>query len=168
MNPSFQRFYTNWANLPPVRFVIVTTLLSIFLTLPFFVLLTLAGVEPGDIRTPDIRTLGIVKATLYAVLLAPLLETVIGQLLPILLVQKFVRWKSNTVAILVSTILFSAAHATHSIYYPVVIAPTAFLLALTYIVFQQRKESSFWMTFFVHAFKNLLAVMVAFTVLSPV
>jgi uncharacterized protein len=164
MNP-LQHFYTHWASLPPARFVIVTTLLSILLTIPFFLLLKLAGVTPADIRTPDIRGFGMVKAISYGVLLAPLLETVIGQVLPIFLIQRFVRWKPDTIAVVVSTVLFAAAHATHSIYYPVIILPTAFFLALTYVVFQGRKESSFGMTFLVHACKNLLAVIAAFAVL---
>jgi membrane protease YdiL (CAAX protease family) len=105
---------------------------------------------------------GIIGILFIGVVLAPMLETLLAQVLPIYLTQKFVKWKTNVISVLISTLLFSLGHLSYSVWYFILIIPTGVLLALTYIIFQKRKESSFWMTFSVHSFRNLLAF--AFTI----
>ena len=93
-----------------------------------------------------------------AVIFAPILETLIGQLIPIKLTQKVLRNKMNIIAVLVSAIIFSLGHFGYSIWYSLITFPLGLLLAKTYVIFQKRKESSFWVTTAVHSLRNLIGV----------
>ena len=86
------------------------------------------------------------------------METLVGQALPFYLVRNFMRGNSDAIAVIVSTLLFSFLQAFYSYWYALAIIPSGVLLALTFMVFQNRRESAFWMTAAVHGAMNFLAV----------
>ncbi len=92
------------------------------------------------------------------VIFAPIFETLIGQVLPIKLTEKILRNKHKVIPMLISAILFSLMHFGYSIWYSLLTFPLGILLAKTYVIFQKRKESSFWVTAAVHSLRNLIAV----------
>jgi membrane protease YdiL (CAAX protease family) len=154
----FEKLYDDWTKLKPVKFTIVTFFLSIAFTVPIFILFDILGIRDYDIGGPDMEKYGIIGILIVGIFLGPVIETFLAQVLPIYLTQKFLKWKTNLISVLISTLLFSLGHLGYSIWYFILIIPTGVLLALTYIIFQERKESSFWMTFSVHSLRNLLAV----------
>ena len=153
-------YYYNWTKLKPVKFVLMTFLWSIVFALPITLLMEILNVTDNAINGPDFKRFGIIEITIIAVVLAPILETAIFQALPILLIQRFIKWRTNLVAVLISSIFFSLAHLGYSIWYSLLVMPIAVLLSQAYIVFQDRPESSFWMTCFIHSCRNLFAVII--------
>lgn len=154
----FEKRYDDWTKLKPIKFTIVTFFLSMGFTAPIFIVFDILGIRDSEIGGPDMEKYGIIGILIIGVVLGPILETLLAQALPIYLTQKFVKWKTNVISVLISTLLFSLGHLGYSVWYFILIIPTGVLLALTYIIFQERKESSFWMTFSVHSLRNLVAI----------
>ncbi|HEY8936275.1 MAG TPA: CPBP family intramembrane glutamic endopeptidase [Cyclobacteriaceae bacterium] len=142
----------------PINFIVLTTLLMFVFTMPLSFVLNTIGVKEKEIGSIDYNQYGLIETILLTAALAPLIETFLGQGLPIYLTQKFIKMRTNQVAVFISSIVFSLSHLGYSIWYFILIVPTGILLAMTYIVFQARKESSFWMTFSVHSLRNLIAI----------
>jgi len=152
--------YQKWINLKPLYFILTTTLLMFLMKIPIavvFEFLNLTDNEFGGVDFDKYRFLGIIFAGLIS---APIIETLISQQIPILLTQKYIKHHPNLIGLILSTIIFSSIHLTHSIWYAISVIPSGLLLAHTFLIFQKRKESSFWMTSFVHSFKNLLPIII--------
>jgi membrane protease YdiL (CAAX protease family) len=154
----FEQLYVKWSQLKPVSFILLTTLLMFVFSMPFSFVLDAIGVKEKEIGSFDYNQYGLIGTLFLTTVLAPLIETFLGQALPIYLTQKFIKMRTNQLAIVISSIVFSLGHLGYSIWYFILIIPTGVLLAMTYIVFQLRKESSFWMTFSVHSLRNLIVV----------
>jgi hypothetical protein len=152
------RFYKYWISLSPIKYVLFSTMLSLILAIPFGIIFSIVGITEYQIMGPEFEKYSILENFLSAVIIAPIIETFIGQVIPIKLIKKYVNWNTTMTAVIVSTLLFSILHITYSVWYFLMMVPLAFILAVTYISFQERKPSGFWMTAFVHAAKNLLAI----------
>jgi len=150
-----------WKNLKPFPFVIITTLLALLITVLIGLVIELAGVELEEIGGPELEKYTLGEAFFLVVFMGPVIETWLGQSLPIRLIQKLVRWKTNTVALIFSTLFFSFCHMMYSVWYFLLILPMGWALAATYLLFQQRKGSAFWMTFWVHAARNAIGVLLS-------
>jgi membrane protease YdiL (CAAX protease family) len=153
------KWYQRWANLHPVAFVLTTLLLGYVLTIPLAIFFELLGLTDKDLNRPDLKKYTIADAIVVIVFLAPMFETLLGQVLPIRLCQRIFKQHANTFAILSSTTLFALAHITYSIWYFLLMLPFGLTLALTYTIFQKRKPSAFWITTLLHATKNLIAIL---------
>lgn len=153
-----EKLYIEWSRLRPIKFILVTTLLTFAFTVPFSIGLEAMGLKDGEIGNMDYNKYGVMGTLFLSIVLAPIIETFLGQVLPIYLTQKFIKAKTNIVATLLSTIIFSLGHLGYSVWYFILTIPTGILLAMTYMIFQNRKESSFWMTFSVHSLRNSIAV----------
>jgi len=96
---------------------------------------------------------------LLALVLSPLLETLIFQYFIIKLVQRF-RW-NNTIAVFISASLFGVAH-----YYNIRYIIFAFFLGLifgtAFILFQLRKNKSYLWICLIHFLYNLFVLLSAF------
>ncbi|NDV15384.1 CPBP family intramembrane metalloprotease [Muricauda sp. TY007] len=147
----------------PTGFIFTTLILNFLLLIPIFFFLIYFDISEDEIGGIDISKYSIWRLFLVAVILAPLIETFIGQLLPIKLIQKILGEKFRVVALFISAIIFSLGHFGYSIWYSIIMLPMGFLLGETYIIFQKRKESGFWMTSAVHSLRNLIAVIVIFS-----
>ena len=66
--------------------------------------------------------------------------------------------------LVVSTLVFSAMHLNYSVWYAVLILPIGVVLSYTYLLYQERKGSSYWVTTGVHAVRNLIALGVGWLV----
>lgn len=152
------RFYTYWISLSPIKYILFSTLLSLILSIPYAIYFEIVGINFNQIKGPEFEKYTILENLILAVIIAPIFETYIGQVIPIKLIKKYVNWNKTISAIIVSTLLFSLLHIQYSFWYFLLTIPIAFILAVTYISFQGKKPSGYWMTAFVHAAKNLLAV----------
>jgi membrane protease YdiL (CAAX protease family) len=152
------KWYQWWKNLSPILFVIFTALLANVLTIPIAYGFELAGLSEKDIGFLDLEKYGPLALIALVVILGPMLETLMAQSLPFYLIRKYVRWNPSAVAVIVSTIFFSLLHASYSYWYSLAMIPSGLLLAFTFMVFQDRKESAFWMTAAVHGIANLLTL----------
>ena len=156
------RFYNYWTSFSTLKFILFSTLLSVIATVPIVAAFELLGLTEKDIGGTDFDKLGIDGFIIVGVILAPLLETLFFQLLPIRLLQKFLNKNASKIALVVSSLLFSAAHATYSIWYALAIFPMGVVLAVAYIHFQQRNKTGFWVTTAIHALRNSLAIITFF------
>lgn len=154
------RFYKYWISLSPIKYVLFSTMLSLILSIPYVIYFEIVGITDSQIKGPEFEKYSILENFILAVIIAPIFETYIGQVFPIKIIKKYVNWNKTIIAISVSTLLFSLLHIQYSFWYFLLTLPIAFILAVTYISFQERKPSGFWMTAFVHAAKNLLAVII--------
>jgi membrane protease YdiL (CAAX protease family) len=152
-----EKLYNDWTRLKPVKFVIVTTILTIVFSMPITIVFQIIGLQYSDIGIPNYKY-GIIGTLIIVTVVGPIIETFMGQALPIYLTQRFTKWKTFGLSVSISTVLFALAHLGYSLWYFFLMIPTGILLALTYIVFQNRKESSFLMTYAVHSLKNLIAI----------
>jgi membrane protease YdiL (CAAX protease family) len=149
-------YYKKWSELNPFAFVVVTTFLSFLLMIPMVIALVYFDVqedELGTIKRGDSSHFGFF---IFIVVAAPIFETFFSQSLIIKLTQKLFKNRYHLLTVIISAVLFAYLHLGHSNWYPFMIFPLGLLLAETYIVFQKRKESSFWMTTAVHALRNLI------------
>ncbi|MGZ2369258.1 CPBP family intramembrane glutamic endopeptidase [Ancylomarina sp. YFZ004] len=156
----FKRVYISWTNLNPFLFVLLTGFMVFilkFIYIPIFYLFRIYDIGGID---PD--SLGTVEYIFVAIVFAPIIETLLAQYIPILLFQKLLKKHANLIGIIVSVIIFSLMHISFSITYALIVIPAGIFLALTFVIFQKRRESSFWMTSFVHAFINLMTLSVTF------
>ena len=154
--------YQKWANLKPLNFILVTTLLMIILTIPIGVIFEFIDISDKEYGGIDTDKYGIFGLIFTALILAPIFETLTNQQIPILLSQKYIKHAPNVFGIIISTLIFSLMHIGYSIWYAIGVIPSGLLLANTFIIFQKRKESSFWMTSFLHSFRNLIPVIMTF------
>lgn len=129
---------------------------------PLILVLDFFNINDDDIGGIDVENHSFWGLFFVAVVFAPIIETLIGQALPIKLVKKLLKNKFKIVPLFLSAIIFSLMHFGYSVWYSILVFPMAILLAQTYIIFEKRKESSFWMTTAVHAFRNLIGVIVIF------
>lgn len=158
MNEKINFLYQKWANLKPLNFIFITVILIILLTVPISIVIESLGISDSEFGGFDPANYNIVGLIFIALIFAPMLETLIAQQIPILLTQNFIKYNPNIIGILLSTLIFSMLHFGYSIWYAIAVLPAGLLLANTFIVFQKRKESGFWMTTFVHSFRNLIPV----------
>ena len=157
-----EKLYLKWSMMKPISFIFTTLILNFLLTIPILFFLIYFDISEDEIGGVDISKYSIWGLFIVAVVFAPVIETFFGQALPIKLIQRFLGKKFKLIALFTSAIIFSFGHFGYSIWYSIIILPMGFLLAETYIIFQKRKESSFWITTAVHSLRNLIAVIVIF------
>jgi membrane protease YdiL (CAAX protease family) len=148
--------YKRWTDLNPISFIIITSLLMIVLTLPVGIVFEILEISDNEIGGVDFDKYGIIGMIFMALILAPLLETLLSQQIPILLSQRFIKYNPNVIGLSLSVILFSLMHISYSIWYAILMIPSGLLLAFTFLIFQKRKESSFLITSCVHSLRNLI------------
>lgn len=147
----------------PWSFIFVTTFLNFIFMAPIILVLTYFNIEDNNIGGIDNEKFSFLGFFFLAVIFAPIVETLIGQVLPIKLVKKLLSNKSNVIPVLVSAILFALMHFGYSIWYSLLTLPLGLLLAKTYVIFQTRKESSFWITTAVHSLRNFIGVIIIYS-----
>jgi membrane protease YdiL (CAAX protease family) len=151
----WQEFRDWWMKLSPIKFIVFTNILMIGLTLLLSPIMVLMGFDENtDIGGPDFGDFGPVVVVLLAVLIAPLLETIIFQY-PILLLK---RWTDVRILIFFSAAFFAVAHADYSKWYALVVFPMGLVLAYTIDNYRKGWVNGFWATVFVHAFRNGIAM----------
>lgn len=146
-----------------IRFVITVALIAFFIKIPFGILgsiiVDLLNLNnPNNLSIMQEPTLTL-EDMILAVGIAPFLETIVGQILPIALVRKVTR--SNMWAIIVSAMVFMAFH------YPVYeFFPSAFAIGvlLSWAWMVKRKigfMKAFIMISLIHSLHNVLVAITA-------
>ena len=152
------RGYIKWQGLSYFNFILATTLLILISLIPFAVLLEYLNISDDEVGGVDSDNYTPISLFLMAVVFAPILETLFLQAFPIKLLQGFLKRKYEILIILFSSVLFALMHFGYSSWYSLLTFPTGIILAKSYIIFQQRKESSFWITTSIHSLRNLIAI----------
>lgn len=152
----FKRAYISWTKLNPYKFILITGFLAFLSKLWIVPIFYLFGMD--DIGGVDFDLKSVVELVFSAIIFAPIIETLLTQYVPIILSQRVLKRNANRIGITVSVILFSLMHINYSIEYAIMVAPIGVILALSFVIFEKRKESSFWMTSFLHAFINMISL----------
>lgn len=93
------------------------------------------------------------------ILLAPILETYLNQMLPFLLMQKWNLTKRKYgLYVVLSASIFAAMHS-YSIQYVIAIFPVGLVLSYVYVFYSKNPRVAFWSTTMIHALKNSVALL---------
>lgn len=157
-----QRYFQRTTSYSTLRFIVELTVVS-------FILKIIVGITVGiiialffphyqiptqaigsDIQQKKTR----LSALIEAIVLAPLIETLIGQVIPIVIIQRFT--KKIIIPILVSSIIFAGLHEE-----PFLIAsifPLAVMLAWSFTLKKKRSGlEGYFTTVAIHALHNAAA-----------
>ena len=149
------RYYQAWKTFKLPKFILISVLWSFLLGFPLALLIFEAfGVVDEEVGSAGLENSGIVSAFFAAVIVAPILETFICQTIPIVVVQKFNIGLQRIMALTLSTLIFASIHLGYSIWYAILIFPSGLILAEAYLIFQNRKEPSFWVVTAIHALRK--------------
>lgn len=149
------RIYQKWKQLHWLPYVLVALLLSLLAAVPIAAIYELTGIE--EIGEPNLLQQDAVEQILGGVIMIPLPETWLNQHLPIWCIQKLTGKRSYYLCLVLPAIIFAAMHVGYSLWYGILVLPMGLLLGEAYLVFQQRGESPFRVTFTLHALRILLA-----------
>lgn len=118
-------------------------------------LLAIAGVDSvslGGIQDSKLDQHVIIA---LSITLLPLLETLIGQMLPIQIIGLFT--SNKRIAVVASIVVFSSLHVLNSLWYVVITVPAACLLAITYVMYRTSIWRAIVVTTLCHAVANAWA-----------
>lgn len=128
--------------------------------LVFFFPSVLLGAITTFLPEPDMAgsfaTESIVLDLLIAVIVIPLLETLLFQSLIIEIICKIIKRprKNIHIAVMVSSLAFALNH-TYSLSYFIIMLGAGIILALAYYLGRYRKESAIILVFIIHSMYNL-------------
>lgn len=135
--------------------MVVALLLSLLAAVPIAAIYELTGIE--KIGEPKLLQQAGVEQILVGVIIAPLFETWLNQHLPIWCIQKLTGKRSYYLCLVLPAIIFAAMRVGYSLWIGILVLTLGLLLGEAYLVFQQRGESPFRVTFTLHALRILLA-----------
>jgi hypothetical protein len=138
--------------LPFILFVLVVLVLSFIITLPF------AFYDDGVVH--PINEKHIIYRIVVACILAPVLETLLHQTLPIYIFTK--KWiRKRNIAIFLSALSFGLLHF-YSVLYILITFMIGLVFSWAYLIYYERHsfEKAFWAITLVHALRNAIAVLV--------
>ena len=152
----FKRAYISWTKLNPYKFILITGCIAFLSKLWFVPIFYLLGID--DLGGVDFDLKSTVELVFLGIIFAPIVETFLSQYIPIVISQRVLKKHANRIGIIISVILFSLLHISYSIGYAIMVIPIGIILAFSFVIFEKRKESSFWMTSFLHAFINMVSL----------
>lgn len=158
-----------WKNLEKPYYLMAALIFVLLFNALFLYTLHVFKVPEDELGFEKFKKLSNVELFFLTIVVAPVIETLAFQYLPIQITEWLAKKASifniKTVAILsisISTGLFSAAHYEHSFYYALATIPGGILLAYTYINFQKRDRTGLSTTILFHALYNLATFLVNF------
>ena len=158
-----------WKNLEKPYYLLIALIFVLLLNVLFFYVLDLLKVPENELGFQKFKKLSNIELFLLTVLVAPVIETLAFQYLPIQITEWLAKKASlfnvkivTLLSISISTGLFSAAHYEHSFYYALATIPGGILLAYTYINFQKRDRTGLSTTILFHALYNLATFLINF------
>lgn len=149
-----------------LRFIVEFTLLAFPLKMLFVLPYAALGGKLGS-TTEAVYDGNAVKFLLLACVAAPLLETFVGQWVPIRLTWFFSRrW---SVLLLVSSTVFAAQHLHVGFSGFLATFPVAFLLAWSFLVYREYSRwRAYWVTAAIHGLHNFItAILFLMTYATP-
>ncbi len=137
---------------PALRFILIMTgynLVADIVSVPFYLTSTSLGIER---QLPSLDPL--VLFISYNVT-APILETFLGQMVPILVARRFIR--SSWIILLISATLFAIPHSTLDIFRLIPSFLGGILLAFTFLHWLKFSVGkAYWITCAVHFLHNVI------------
>lgn len=163
---SILRFDKFLRSLNDLHFILIITGLSIFVKIPggaigdaiTYLLGINYGVFSSDVQLPEPG----VEFAVYAWLIAPVIETFLGQFMPIAILNRFT--KNTGYKVFVSAFIFSLGHL------PVIgFLPTSFLIGLILawafiIKAKESKKKAFLITVIIHSLVNMVPLLALFAI----
>lgn len=151
-----------------VRFILEVTALAFvsrfLLTLPVAIILALIGFQLGDpnITMFDLKH-DLIPVSLYLIVIAPFMETLLFQLLPIKVLDLFFPRAYYLLKIAVVTLIFAYAHLNEGLINFIGMLPIGFLFVWSFTVKQKQSvRLAVLSVFIIHALTNLLATLMYF------
>ena len=140
----------------PYWFQIVTFYFSSFLiVLCVMPLLFLADIPSESTNGPN------VSSWILIIVLAPIVETLLNQYLPFLLIQKWSLTRNKYgLYIFTSAIVFGLCH-TYSLRYMIFAFSVGLILGYTYFFYSKTPKIAFWSTTLIHSLRNGLTFFLA-------
>ncbi|QZY55029.1 CPBP family intramembrane glutamic endopeptidase [Crassaminicella profunda] len=166
--PFFRKFYNRLLRLhnylkelSPVKFVLFMTLstyLSIVVFLPLFLISwkTEGFVDAGPFQSEH----SIIVLFIFAIIIAPILETLVYQSFIISLCKQFKFLNKKIIIIFISALAFSLSH-TYSLSYIFNTLFIGMILAYAYLVYEDKHQSSYWIVCSIHALRNSLSLLLS-------
>ena len=157
-NQIFQKVCKRTKLIPSVNYLIKAPTYKFILV--FFFPSVLLGAITTILPEPDIATSlvtdNIILDMLIAVLVVPLIETLLFQSLIIEIICKILKRprKNICIAVMVSSLAFAFNH-TYSLSYFIITFFGGIILALAYYLGRYRKESAIILVFIIHSMYNL-------------
>ncbi len=157
-------YFRRIANYSTIRFILEVTALAFvsrfLIVLPVVIILSLFGVDMGS---PNIERLDLennfTETVIFAVIVAPFVETLLFQLLP-LKVLKFFRVPLY-MAVFFTTLIFAYVHLDDGLINFIGMIPIGSLFVWSFVV--REKKSLFnaiFSVFIIHSLTNLLATVI--------
>lgn len=156
-------YFKKIQNYDDIRFIIELTALAFlsrfFIALPVEIFLDILGVKLGN---PNIYSFNFTKdiwnILLYICVIAPFIETILFQMLPIRILE-FIKIP-KTLILIITTAVFSYAHYHEGLINAIGMIPMGFLFAWSYLV---RQKDSWWkallIVVIIHGLSNFIATM---------
>jgi len=154
--------YSKWVKMNVYSYIIFTTLLYFLVSIPIILLFVYFDLDSHDLGGIDFQKHSLLGLFTLTVIIAPIIETLIAQVVPIELFSIIFKTKNKVLPVLTSALFFALMHYGYSIWYSIIILPLGLLLANTYVIFKKRNESSFWVTTAIHALRNFVGIIVIF------
>ncbi|MBM7615047.1 CPBP family intramembrane glutamic endopeptidase [Alkaliphilus hydrothermalis] len=152
--------YLNSLSAP--MFIFLMTIITYIVYIPFIPLIKLFLDKVGPMGGPSaINSLPPAGIFIVVVIVAPLLETFLFQLMPIKILQWIPALKSRKyIVILVSAALFASTHSYSMLYifYTFIIG---ILLAYSFCVYENKKSSAFMVVVLIHALRNAVSFLLS-------
>lgn len=157
---SMKKLLVNLEYMPIYWYVPIAYMVLLALLIPIEQIANFLQISKEIVRPQNMPSTLELKI-LFAILVAPLFETFLCQYLPyhILRLFGFVR-RNSWIIILVSSLGFGLAH-NFSVQFSINSTIVGFVLISTYMI-RVKKQDSFLSTYLVHAFKNMMAVILSY------
>ena len=155
---SIKKINDKMYNLSKAKFIVTIVIFNFIITFMFMPIRILYETYVGSIggpSYPNFKTLFI-----SSIIIAPILETLISQMGIIKLFSLSKKIKNNKLLlILISAIFFGLGH-NYSILYIIFAFMAGILLAYSFVVYEDKENSGFWVTAIIHSLMNLVSVIV--------
>ncbi|MGO5064710.1 MULTISPECIES: CPBP family intramembrane glutamic endopeptidase [unclassified Clostridium] len=142
-------------NLSKTKFIFTIVILNFIISNMFNPIINLYEKYIGSLGGPGFTNLR--EEFIYAIILAPLLETLIFQMGIIKFFSLSEKIKNNKLLlIIISAFFFGLAHSIYSILYMICAFIAGILLAYSFIVYEDKEKSGYWVTVIIHGLMNLI------------
>ncbi|MCF8018512.1 MAG: CPBP family intramembrane metalloprotease [Vallitaleaceae bacterium] len=144
-------------SLSTAKFILIMVFISYLVVIPVVLMGFLMNIHVGG---PEFEDIPLALMILIVVVIAPIWETLVYQLLIIRQLKKLIFFKRrSSLTILISALVFGAVHI-YSIYYMFYAFIIGLLFAYTFVIYEDKKASAFWVTMAIHGLKNGIAMLI--------
>ena len=142
-------------NLSKTKFIFTIVILNFIISNMFNPIINLYEKYIGSLGGPGFTNLR--EEFIYAIILAPILETLIFQMAIIKFFSLSEKIKNNKLLlIIISAFFFGLGHGIYSILYMICAFIAGILLAYSFVVYEDKEKSGYWVTVIIHSLMNLI------------